>query len=56
MFFKIKKKSELIYAKEYEEYLIIGKEEILNKIITGGIEYQYIKLIKNTLNKFFPKN
>ena len=47
--------SDLIYAKEYEDYLITGKEESLNSLIPGGIEYEYIKLIKSLLNENFTE-
>ena len=33
------------------DYLITGKEESLNSLIPGGIELEYIKLIKSILNE-----
>ena len=46
----------LIYAKEYEDYLITGKEECLNTLIPGGIEYEYIKLIRSILSENLTEN
>ena len=38
-----------IYAKEYEDFLISGKEESLKTLIPDSIEYRYIKLIQKIL-------
>ena len=35
-----------IFAKEYEEYLITGKEEVLNSLPSGSIEKEYFILMK----------
>ena len=40
-----------IFAKEYEEYLITGKEESLNNLPGGSIEKEYITLIRKILNE-----
>ena len=40
-----------IFAKEYEEYLITGKEEVLNSLPSGSIEKEYFILIRKLLNE-----
>ena len=40
-----------IYAKEYEEYLITGKEDTLNSLPSGSIEKEYFTLIRKLLNE-----
>ena len=40
-----------IYAKEYEEYLITGKEEALNSLASGSIEKEYFTLIRRLLKE-----
>ena len=40
-----------IFAKEYEEYLITGKEEALNSLASGSIEKEYFILIRKLLNE-----
>ena len=40
-----------IYAKEYEEYLITGKEDSLNSLPSGSIEKEYFTLIRKLLNE-----
>ena len=35
-----------IFAKEYEEYLITGKEESLNSLASGSIEKEYFIIIR----------
>ena len=40
-----------IYAKEYEEYLITGKEEALNSLASGSIEKEYFILIRRLLKE-----
>ena len=44
-----------IYAKEYEDFLISGKEESLKTLIPDSIEYRYIKLIQKILKYEFSK-
>ena len=48
-----------IFAKEYEEYLISGNEEVLNSLPSGSIEKEYFiimrKLIKEGLTSEFQK-
>ena len=40
-----------IFAKEYEEYLITGKEEALNSLPSGSIEKEYFIIMKKLLNE-----
>ena len=40
-----------IFAKEYEKYLISGKEEALNSLASGSIEKEYFVLIRKLLNE-----
>jgi len=40
-----------IFAKEYEEYLITGKEEALNSLASGSIEKEYFTIIRKLLNE-----
>ena len=40
-----------IFAKEYEDYLITGKEESLNNLPGGSIEKEYITLIRKILKE-----
>ena len=40
-----------IFAKEYEEYLITGKEEALNSLASGSIEKEYFTLIRRLLKE-----
>jgi hypothetical protein len=40
-----------IFAKEYEEYLISGKEEVLNSLPSGSIEKEYFILIRKLLKE-----
>ena len=40
-----------IFAKEYEEYLITGKEEALNSLAMGSIEKEYFILIRKLLKE-----
>ena len=40
-----------IFAKEYEEYLISGREEALNSLASGSIEKEYFVLIRKLLNE-----
>ena len=40
-----------IFAKEYEEYLITGKEEALNSLPSGSIEKEYFIIIRKLLNE-----
>ena len=48
IFYKMPKQ---IFAKEYEEYLITGKEEVLNSLPSGSIEKEYFILIRKLLNE-----
>ena len=43
--------SEQIFAKEYEDYLISGKEEALNSLTSRSIEKEYFVLIRKLLNE-----
>ena len=40
-----------IFAKEYEDYLITGKEEALNTLPSGSIEKEYFTLIRRLLKE-----
>ena len=40
-----------IFAKEYEEYLITGKEEALNSLPSCSIEKEYYIIIRKLLNE-----
>ena len=40
-----------IFAKEYEEYLITGKEEALNSLASGSIEKEYFLIIRKLLKE-----
>ena len=40
-----------IFAKEYEEYLISGKEESLNSLASGSIEKEYFIIIRKLLKE-----
>ena len=40
-----------IFAKEYEEYLITGKEEALNSLPSGSIEKEYFIIMKKLFNE-----
>ena len=40
-----------IFAKEYEEYLITGKEEVLNSLASGSIEKEYFIIIRKLLKE-----
>ena len=40
-----------IFAKEYEEYLITGKEEALNSLPNGSIEKEYFIIMKKLFNE-----
>ena len=40
-----------IFAKEYEEYLITGKEEALNSLPSGSIEKEYFIIIRKILKE-----
>ena len=40
-----------IFAKEYEEYLISGKEEVLDSLPNGSIEKEYFILIRKLLKE-----
>ena len=40
-----------IFAKEYEEYLISGKEEALNSLASGSIEKEYFMIIRRLLKE-----
>ena len=40
-----------IFAKEYEEYLITGKEESLNSLASGSIEKEYFVIIRKLINE-----
>jgi len=44
-----------IYAKEYEDYLITGKEDSLNSLVNGSIEKDYFILIRKLLNENLTK-
>jgi len=39
------------FFKEYEEYLITGKEEVLNSPPSGSIEKEYFIIIRKLLNE-----
>ena len=43
--------SKSIYAKEYEDYIITGKEESLNSLVPTSIEKEYFTLIRRLLNE-----
>ena len=43
--------SKSIYAKEYEDYIITGKEEALNSLVSTSIEKEYFILIRRLLNE-----
>ena len=43
--------SKSIYAKEYEDYKITGKEECLNSLVPTSIEKEYFTLIRRLLNE-----
>ena len=40
-----------IFTKEYEEYLITGKEEALNSLASGSIEKEYFLIIRKLLKE-----
>ena len=40
-----------IFSKEYEEYLITGKEEAINSLASGSIEKEYFILIRKLLKE-----
>ena len=40
-----------IFAKEYEDYLITGKEEALNSLASGSIEKEYFIIIRKLLKE-----
>ena len=44
-----------IYSKEYEQYLITGKESSLDPLINGSIEKDYFFLIKKLFNEKYTK-
>ena len=44
-----------IFAKEYEDYLITGKEDSLNSLVNGSIEKDYFILIRKLLNEDLTK-
>ena len=44
-----------IYAKEYEDYLITGKEESLNSLVSSSIEKDYFLLIRRLLKEDLTK-
>ncbi len=47
--------SKQIFAKEYEEYLITGKEEALNSLVNGSVAKDYILLVRKLLNEEFTE-
>jgi len=49
--YKFYKMPKQIFTKEYEEYLITGKEEVLNSLPSGSIEKEYFFLIRKLLNE-----
>ena len=44
-----------IYAKEYQDYLITGKEESLNSLVSSSIEKDYFLLIRRLLKEDLTK-
>ena len=43
--------SSQIYAKEYEDYLITGKEDCLSTLIPGSLEEKYYHIIQKILKE-----